>query len=114
MATFPSTVTPVRATQPSVTARTLQAQFGDGYSQRAGDGINTIVDEWDVQWNALDQTNADEIIDFLEARGGYESFEWTPPGESVEKKYVCKQWNKSFPGASLTNISAKFQQVFDL
>jgi phage-related protein len=111
---FPTTVLPIRATAPQITARVLQANFGDGYNQRVNDGINNINEQWDVQFAALDQTNAAEIIDFLEARGGYQSFLWIPPGESTYKKYICKEWNKSFPGASLTNISAKFMRVFDL
>jgi len=114
MASLPTTKTPIRATRNTVNTRVLEAQFGDGYTTRAGDGINTIVETWNVEWAALDSTSSAEIISFLEARGGYESFTWTPPGSSTQKKFICKQWSETHPGNSLKNISATFNQVFDL
>jgi phage-related protein len=39
---------PTRASSRSVTPRFLMAPFGDGYSQRSGDGIQTIKEEWSV------------------------------------------------------------------
>jgi phage-related protein len=114
MATFPNPVNPSIATSRTVEARTLEAGFGDAYTQRAGDGINTIRDSWDVEWTCLDSTAYTEINSFLEARQGFESFEWTPPGESVEKKYICKMWNIAHLGNSKYRLNATFNQVFDL
>lgn len=114
MATFPNPVEPSLATGKKVDTRILIADFGDGYSQRASDGINTLKDTWSVEWNCLDSTSYNEINSFLEARAGWESFEWTPPGESVEKKFICKQWGVSHPGNSKYVISATFNEVYDL
>ena len=111
---LPTTVTPVRSTSPSTNTRILQAQFGDGYTQRAGDGINTVIQKWDVQWVNLDSTDSDELIDFFEARGGYESFRWIPPGSSLYQKFICKQWSETHPGNSKKNLNASFDEVFDL
>ena len=111
---LPTTVDPIRATKPVTNTRILQAPFGDGYTQRAGDGINTIIQRWTVEWNCLDSTSSDELIDFFEARGGYESFLWTPPGDSREKKFVCKQWTETHPGNSKKGLTASLEQVFDL
>ena len=112
MDTFPN-IEPTRASSKAVKTRTLVANFGDGYTSRAGDGIHTIKEEWSVQWAGLDATSANTIISFLEAKEGYEAFAWTGFRESSPKKYICKEWNESYHGNSLTSISATFEQVFD-
>lgn len=114
MADLPTTVKPIVSTNREVKTRHIEANFGDGYSQRAGDGINTIKDKWNVEWTALSQVNFDELNDFFEEKEGYKDFNWTPPGESTSKKFVCKNWNVSHLGASLFNLSAQFDQVFDM
>jgi phage-related protein len=54
------------------------------------------------------------MVTFLEARGGWDDFNFTPPGESVSKKFVCKKWTTSHPGDSKYQLGADFVQVFDL
>lgn len=62
---------------------TIDAQFGDGYSQSAADGINNKGQSWSVRLRGLDspgcvQTeNMLAVEAFLDARGGWQSFEWT-------------------------------------
>lgn len=100
-------------------ARILETPFGDGYRQRAGDGINSITDEWSLSW-IVNSTDTDTLTDFFEARGGYESFDWTPSGESVSKKWTCKTWTKTpteakdIAGNNVWNVSATLRQEFDL
>ena len=50
-----------------ITMLTLETNFGDGYGQRAGDGINTRGETWQAEWRALTQEQADEIEAFFEA-----------------------------------------------
>ena len=104
---------PTRASSRAVTPRFLRADLGDGYDQRSGDGIQTIKAEWNVEFAAMDQTNADTLVAFFEDLEGYQKFEWTPFRQTVEKKFICTSWSESFPGNSLTNISATFREVFD-
>jgi phage-related protein len=114
MAAFPTTVTPVKSSGKKTSSRIIEAQFGDGYTQRAGDGINTVVDTWNLEWNCLDSTSYLEMVNFLKARGGYESFTFIPPGESSSKKFTCKEWSTSHPGNSKYILTADFLEVFDL
>ena len=104
---------PTRSTNRTVTPRFLRADLGDGYDQRSGDGIQTIKEEWSVTFEALDQTNADTLIAFFEDREGYVNFDWIPFRQSVAKKFICTDFSESFPGNSLTTVTATFQQVFD-
>ena len=111
MATFPS-ITPTIASSRSTKARVLRADFGDGYTARVTDGINVIKDTWDVEW-LVSETDADTITDFLEARAGAENFDWTAPGESSSKKWICEEWTRNYVSSEHTSISAIFEQVFD-
>jgi phage-related protein len=106
-------IEPNAATSSSTKARVLMAEFGDGYSQRGGDGIHTIKQEISATWTALDTTAANTLISFFEAHEGYIAFLWTPFRETTPKKFICMEWNESYNRASLTTVNATLQQVFD-
>lgn len=91
--------------------RARKAQFGDGYSQHAGDGINAKVQTWNVVRVCTNETDKDAIEAFLDARAGYESFFWTPPGGS-QGYYLCESYDTNPLGADAYTITATFQQVF--
>ena len=57
-------------------------------------------------------TERDNILAFLEARGGYESFDWTPPRGSAGN-YVCEEWQTSLLNYNNNTITATFKQVFE-
>jgi len=111
MASLP--IEPTRASSRNVTTRFLQADLGDGYTQRAGDGIQTVVESWNVTFDALDTTTANTLIAFFEDLDGYQKFEWIPFRQTVEKKFICPDWSESYPGNNLTSVQATFRQVFD-
>ena len=111
MATFPSydpLVGASKRSQPSV----RNVQFGDGYGQRITYGLNQNPKSWSLVWDVTEE-GADEIEAFLDARGGAENFDWSPPDETATYKWVCSEWSKTinFPGRA--QISATFQQVFE-
>lgn len=92
--------------------RVRQVSFGDGYEQRSADGINTIRAVWSLSFNARTDAERDGILDFLEARGGVESFDWTPP-TGAAGKFVCREWNASLEAFGINNVNATFEQVFE-
>jgi len=55
---------------------------------------------------------ADVIEDFLTARGGVESFLWTPPTGS-QGTYICESWTRQITGPGRFIINATFEQVFE-
>lgn len=111
MATFPSydpLVGASKRSQPSV----RNVQFGDGYGQRITYGLNQNRKVWSLVWDVTEEA-ADEIEAFLDARGGAENFDWSPPDDTETYKWICPEWDKTinFPGRA--QISATFQQVFE-
>lgn len=98
-----------RPTKPSVS----NIKFGDGYEQRVAHGINTIQGHWDLTFANRDLAESQAIDDFLTARGGAEAFLWTPPGESLQKKWKCQDWTMSLIKGNYRTIQAVFEEVYD-
>mgnify|MGYP003134745295 CR=1 FL=1 len=110
MATFPS-ITPTYGLTKSSSPTVRQTQFGDGYIQRTVFGLNQNLKTYNPTWRNISETDADTISDFLDARAGSESFDWTPPGESSASKFLCQSWSKSIPYNNRATIQATFKEV---
>ncbi|CAB4180551.1 COG4718 Phage-related protein [uncultured Caudovirales phage] len=90
--------------------RVLAAQFGDGYEQVTGDGINTLQSEWQVTFTR-DSATIDTIESFLDTKAGVTSFTWTPPGMS-EIRVRCRDYRRSLAAYGWHRLSATFKRVF--
>lgn len=88
-----------------------QTKFGDGYELRVSTGINVAPKTWSVRFTKS-LAEAMEVLAFLEAREGRESFEWTDPLDR-EAIYVCREWSGSQQQFGVYSISATFEQVFE-
>lgn len=98
-----------------VEARIRRAQFGDGYSQRSGDGLNALAATVPLRWGALSVAQADVIEAFFEARRGYEAFLYTLPASLLgERKWIVTSWSRTADLDDVHSITATFEQVFDL
>ena len=107
------TYTPDFGAQATYKPRVRIAQFGDGYEQRAAEGINSRAQSWNLQFNNRTNTEAGNILAFLEARNAVEAFDWTPPNEETAIKVVCREWAKTIVRSNLNSITATFQQGFE-
>ena len=110
MATF--TYTPSFEATEISKPRVVTFQAGDGYQQRVGFGLHRDGKEWQLQFLNRTDTERDNILAFLEARGAVESFDWTPPRGSAGK-YICKEWQATLRSCNFNNISATFVEVFE-
>ncbi len=66
--------------------RVKKADFGDGMVQVAQDGVNAATVSWTLTWPVLSLTQATAIQAFFDARGGWESFYYTVPGD-IQRLY---------------------------
>lgn len=64
--------------------RTLENDFGDGYTQVVPDGMNSVLEVWSLSWDSLTDSQANEIEDFLDAQGGT-PFEWETPKNDTRR-----------------------------
>jgi len=98
-------------TKPSYKARTIKTQYGDGYAQRLGDGINNVITGWSVVINNCPNADAEAIIAFLASKGGYQSFSWVPLYGSSEVRVICETWDRPTSGPAVSDITATFEKV---
>tara|TARA_R100001510_G_scaffold8565_1_gene6590 strand:- start:752 stop:1090 length:339 start_codon:yes stop_codon:yes gene_type:complete len=112
MTTFPS-ITPTYGTRKTNNPKVRITQFGDGYQQRIQFGLNQDPKIFNLTFN-VSETDADTIEAFLDARGGVESFDFTPPAETGSSKFICKSWTKSIPYLDRATINATFEEVYEV
>ena len=120
--TFPS-ITPNIPASKSPEAKILRNDFGDGYSQRIADGINSIRTSITLEW-VVGATDRNTIVDFLEARAGYDAFLfpsviYTPMDLTSTDLWTCTEWAGDYVGynISIGNIwsyTLTFNKEFDL
>ena len=92
----------------------LMAEFGDGYSQRAADGINNDPRTRSMSWTNLTQEEKDYIDGFLEDRNGFESFFYQERDEPQPKVFICTEWEVVDVTYDVYTVTATFKQVYDL
>jgi phage-related protein len=77
MATF--SYTPSYSASETSKPRAHRFQAGDGYEQRVRFGLRNDPKVWQLTFAERTDSECADILAFLEARGGAESFDWTPP-----------------------------------
>lgn len=93
-----------------VTLRTLEAKFGDGYTQAAADGINNKIQSWLLEFVG-NETRTAQIVDFLDRHGGYRSFLWTPP-LGRQGQYRAVEYEPVALGGGMYSLTVTVQQYF--
>lgn len=110
MTTF--SYTPSYPAQAQRTPKTRNSVFGDGYEQRAEDGINSLKEIWTLQFLNREEAEAILIDTFFAERKGATYFEWTTP-TGVAGKFICRTWTYDLGRGNMVTINATFEQVFD-
>lgn len=95
------------------TAKVREVQFGDGYSQRRGDGINAIGQDWRLTFKGFTEDMA-AIDAFLKSKAGVSSFTFTPHSNLPEGRFICSTWSHTKEAFGIDSINATFKQVFEV
>lgn len=93
-------------------AKLREAKFGDGYSQRAGVGINNIAGTWSLVFNNKSLAEKRAITDFLKAHSDGRSFPWTPYDELSEIKVYCSKWKSVAVDYDTYNVTCTFTRTY--
>lgn len=89
---------------------TRTAQFGDGYEQVSGDGINSSKETWAITFSGKIE-KVKEVEDFLDERQGYKSFAWRNPLGRLGL-YRVKRWDVVPYSRDVLRLTATFEQAF--
>lgn len=97
----------------TITQATWENDFGDGYTQAGGIGINTQSQSWEVSVTGSLDVGEElrQVRDFLDQHEGYKSFTWTPPGGD-SGRYRATGYKLDPHGSGLYTLSATFKQVY--
>lgn len=109
MATF--TIAPDFGARCAYKPRLLEARFGDGYSQRTADGINSLAESWALTFSSRTPAEAAVVRAFLSAHAAGLPFDWTSPAGTVGR-WVCREWSFQPDTAASQAITATFEQDF--
>lgn len=97
----------------TVEPKVLRTDFGDGYSQRAADGINDIREGWSWEYPNMNKTTYDTLEAFLRLVGGHTAVDWTAP-DGIARKFSVKRYSATPVGNQGGRISIEVEQEFDL
>lgn len=114
LATFNPTPAPSIGASKKREFKVLEAEFGDGYAQAAGAGMNYIRKVLELEWSVLTASQAAAISSFFEAQAGVTPFFYTPPGESSALKFTCREWSETYNQAGFVSIRATLRQSFNI
>jgi len=93
-------------------AKVDEAIFGDGYVQRAGNGINNINEEVELTFTGRYRSEIDAIDSFLRAANGVTNFTFTVQGSSA-KKYTCSSWSTNYNHDTDSSLSGVFKRRYE-
>lgn len=106
--TWPPDLGAARSIKPSV----KPMKFGDGYESRIPIGINLDPNVWTVRFTRA-YAEAAAINAFLLNANATSNFAWTDPQNNTAN-YVCRSWTFLQKEFGVYEISAKFEQVFEV
>ena len=89
---------------------TLITQYGDGYIQRAVDGINTEVEVWSIVFDNLSASDYATMLSFLDTVKMAGVMEWAPTSDG--SPVVTKKWIID-PETDVTIVN-KAGQIYDV
>lgn len=110
------TFDPTYSTAGIYEVRTNRVTFGDGYEQRAEDGINAARLSYDMRFNSITQAKAAALTAFLRAHGSTVAFIWTPPppAAQVPLAFILRMpVNTTHRGFDNIDIAFKMDQDFN-
>lgn len=94
--------------------RTLAIKFGDGYEQRAADGLHSDLQSWSLTFDPITVADADTIEAFFEDNAtAVTPFTWTAPRAGASSQFLCRTWSRKIVSPTTDSITATFEEVAD-
>ncbi|MDE4297083.1 phage tail protein [Phaeobacter gallaeciensis] len=110
LTTFTPPIPPSPGTKHAPQVNVLKAEFGDGYTQAAPNGLNHIKRTIALRWDGLTEAQYDALDTFFNDRGGFRPFWYQPRGHATALKWVCEEWSGS--DSAPWAFEAKLEQWF--
>jgi phage-related protein len=97
---------------PDMDPRRHSVKFGEGYEQRAPDGLNPFLPTWALSFSGRTFAEVTAIYNFLTTNVAHvTAFDWTAP-DGMVGKWVADKWTPCKPmGGNAWSIKANFRKV---
>jgi|CXWL01.1.fsa_nt_gi phage-related protein len=94
--------------------RVLATKFGDGYEQRATDGLHADLQSWSLTFAPIPVADADTIEAFFVANAtAVTPFTWTAPRAAAASQFLCRSWTRTIVSPTTDSLTATFEEVAD-
>ena len=112
--------TPDKQLTKTSTPRVLTAKFGDGYEQRAVDGINNLAETYTLTFKTRPKADIDDIVAFLDSKQNVTKFTLTLPdtnnttrtGER-DVKVVSQEYTTNYEYDNFYTLNVTLRRVFE-
>jgi len=96
--------------------RVKEIEFGDGYRNVIGDGINQDIEEWSLEFRPMDSTSIYNLETLLKnsLNGTANYLSWTPPNDTVTKYWTAHEINKRYLANNFWQISCRLRREYIL
>lgn len=94
--------------------RRKRIQFGDAYSQRARDGLNSTPQQWSLNWDNIRNPQAEILRTFFEGLAGVDLVEWRPLNQPLSLKWTATGFQSQPTTFGRSTCSVTLTQEFDL
>ena len=98
----------------------LTAKFGDGYEQRAVDGINNLAETYTLTFKTRPKADIDDIVAFLDSKQNVTKFTLTLPDtnnttRSGERdvKVVAETYTTNYEYDDFYTLNLTLRRVFE-
>jgi len=112
--------TPDKQLTKASTPRVLTAKFGDGYEQRAVDGINNLAETYTLTFKTRPKADIDDIVAFLDSKQNVTKFTLTLPDtnnttRSGERdvKVVAETYTTNYEYDDFYTLNLTLRRVFE-
>jgi phage-related protein len=92
----------------------LLSKFGDGYEQVAPNGLNNVIDTWDIIWGGLTTSEYQTVMTALRSVGTWGVLLYTPCDEPLAKKFRVAGDVTATREGTTYKVTTQLRQVFDI
>ena len=110
--------TPDKTLTRDTTPNVLVQKFGDGYEQRAINGINNIKETYALSFRTRTKAFIDDVSSFLDGTNGVTKFTFRFPdtnstGNEKAVKVVCEKYNVNYEYDDYYSLSLTLRRVYE-
>lgn len=88
------------------------ADLGDGYRRIKRSGLNSRRDRYELGYVVMPVTEAQTLENDLAATEGVDTIEWTPPGETVQRRFFLDSMEITYVGQAARRVNITLLEKF--